>query len=68
MDNTRVLGPDVDEPISRSYNVVMSGLRFTWDPNKSRANLNKHDVSFEEAQSVFYDELAVEFYDDEHSE
>ena len=68
MDNTRVLGPDVDEPISRSYNVVMSGLRFTWDPNKARANLNKHDVSFEEAQSVFYDELAVEFYDDEHSE
>lgn len=52
----------------RSYNVVMGELRFTWDPKKARANLNKHGVSFEEARSVFYDEHAVEFYDDAHSE
>jgi hypothetical protein len=31
-------------------------------------NIQKHDVPFEEAVSVFYDECAVEFYDDEHSE
>jgi len=43
-------------------------LRFTWDPAKAEANLRKHDVSFAEAQTVFYDENAVEFYDDEHSE
>ena len=30
--------------------------------------MEKHGVSFEEARSVFYDEHAVEFYDDEHSE
>lgn len=45
----------------------MDRIRFTWDPKKARANLNKHGVSFEEAQSVFHDEHAVEFYDDEHS-
>jgi uncharacterized DUF497 family protein len=46
----------------------MEELRVTWDAAKARANLTKHRVSFEEAQSVFYDEHAVEFYDDEHSE
>jgi uncharacterized DUF497 family protein len=46
----------------------MKSLRFTWDPDKAEANLRKHGVSFEEAQTVFYDENAVEFYDDEHSE
>ena len=50
------------------YNVVMKELRFEWDPGKSKANQNKHGVSFEEAYSVFYDEQAVEFYDDENSE
>jgi len=46
----------------------MNELRFAWDPKKARANMDKHGVSFEEARSVFYDENAVEFYDDEHSE
>jgi uncharacterized DUF497 family protein len=46
----------------------MSELRFEWDPAKARKNVQKHGVSFEEAQSVFYDEFAIEFYDDEHSE
>lgn len=45
----------------------MKALRFAWDPNKARANLKKHGVDFEEARSVFLDEHAVEFYDDEHS-
>ena len=31
------------------------------------ANLKKHQVSFEEAQTVFYDDFAVQFFDDEHS-
>ncbi|MDQ1255481.1 MAG: uncharacterized protein QG656_72 [Candidatus Hydrogenedentes bacterium] len=46
----------------------MSELRFAWNKTKARANLDKHDVSFEEAQPVFFDEHAVEFYDVEHSE
>lgn len=46
----------------------MKELRFEWDPYKSKTNVIKHGVSFEEATSVFYDERAVEFYDDENSE
>jgi uncharacterized protein len=42
-------------------------LRFTWDPAKAASNLRKHGVSFEEAQSVFYDEFAIQFYDVSHS-
>ena len=42
-------------------------IKFDWDPAKAASNLRKHGVSFEEAQSVFYDELAVQFYDDPHS-
>ncbi len=46
----------------------MKKLRSEWDPNKSKANQDKHCVSFEEAASVFYDEWAIEFYDDENSD
>ncbi|MFO7680535.1 MAG: BrnT family toxin [Chloroflexota bacterium] len=46
----------------------MKSLRFAWDPAKAETNLRKHDVSFAEAQTIFYDENAIEFYDDEHSE
>jgi uncharacterized protein len=42
-------------------------IQFEWDQPKATANLRKHGVSFEEAQSVFYDEFAIQFYDDEHS-
>jgi uncharacterized DUF497 family protein len=47
---------------------MMSELRFEWDPVKAEENLRKHGVSFEDARTVFYDDFAVEFYDDEHSE
>lgn len=43
-------------------------LRFEWDQTKAEENLRKHGVSFVEAQTVFYDDFASEFYDDEHSE
>jgi uncharacterized protein len=43
-------------------------IKFKWDPNKGTANKLKHGVSFEEAQSVFYDEYAIQFYDEAHSE
>ena len=42
-------------------------IQFAWNQPKAAANLRKHGVSFEEAQSVFYDEFAIQFYDDEHS-
>lgn len=43
-------------------------IKFEYDLAKAAANLKKHNVSFEEAQSVFYDDFAVQFYDDENSE
>lgn len=43
-------------------------LAFEWDLAKATSNLRKHRVSFEEAQTVFYDEFAVQFFDDGHSE
>lgn len=43
-------------------------IRFSWDKLKAKSNLKKHGVSFEEAQSVFYDELAVQFYDEDSSD
>jgi uncharacterized DUF497 family protein len=42
-------------------------IKFEWDPHKAAANLKKHRVSFEEAKSVFYDEFAVQFFDEDHS-
>ena len=42
-------------------------IEFEWDPAKAASNLKKHGVSFEEAQTVFYDEFAVQFYDEPHS-
>lgn len=43
-------------------------IEFEWNPSKASANLKKHQVSFEEAKSVFYDEFAIQFFDEEHSE
>jgi uncharacterized protein len=42
-------------------------IAFEWDPRKAKANLKNHGVRFEEAQTVFYDEFAIQFFDDEHS-
>ena len=42
-------------------------IKFEWDTAKAISNRKKHGVSFEEAQSVFYDEFAVQFFDEENS-
>ena len=42
-------------------------IKFEWDPAKAASNKKKHGISFEEAQSVFYDEFAVQFFDDVNS-
>ena len=43
-------------------------VEFEWDPKKERANLKKHGVSFDEARSIFFDDYAIQFYDDTHSD
>ena len=42
-------------------------ITFEWDANKDKSNQKKHGVSFDEARSVFFDENAVQFYDEQHS-
>ena len=42
-------------------------LNFEWDSRKAAANLRKHGVSFEDAQSVFSDERARLIDDPDHS-
>ncbi|MDD1608124.1 MAG: BrnT family toxin [Methylococcaceae bacterium] len=44
-----------------------TNIHFEWDTDKDKSNQKKHGVSFIEAQSVFYDEHALQFFDDEHS-
>ncbi|OQW90405.1 MAG: hypothetical protein BWK79_20000 [Beggiatoa sp. IS2] len=43
-------------------------MNFEWDKNKNIINQKKHGVSFEEAKTVFADELARLIPDPDHSE
>lgn len=43
-------------------------MKFEWDSNKERANLEKHGISFAEASTVFGDPLATTIPDPDHSE
>lgn len=42
-------------------------MKFIWDLTKADSNLKKHRISFSEAKSVFYDEFAIQFFDDTNS-
>ncbi len=41
---------------------------FEWDRRKAETNFRKHGVSFEEAQMVFTDPLAITLPDPDHSD
>jgi hypothetical protein len=43
-------------------------MKFEWDAEKNRGNLEKHGVSFEEATTTFGDPLAATIPDPDHSE
>jgi uncharacterized DUF497 family protein len=43
-------------------------IRFEWDVRKSRGNIDKHGISFEEATTVFSDPLARTIADPDHSD
>ena len=43
-------------------------LEFEWDAVKAEANHRKHGVSFDEAESAFYDRNAKPHYDVLHSD
>jgi hypothetical protein len=43
-------------------------LKFEWDARKDASNRRKHQISFEDALSVFADPKALTFDDIEHSD
>ena len=42
-------------------------MRFEWDRKKAATNFKKHQVSFDEAVTIFYDPLSATFADPDHS-
>jgi uncharacterized protein len=40
---------------------------YEWDPKKAASNRSKHNISFDDAASVFLDPLALTFPDSGHS-
>ena len=44
-----------------------ASVQYRWDLRKAASNLTKHDVSFEEAATVFDDPLFIAFADPDHS-
>lgn len=45
----------------------MNDIIFQWDEEKNLVNKKKHNVSFEEAKTVFFDSEALVIDDPEHS-
>jgi uncharacterized DUF497 family protein len=43
-------------------------MKIIWDENKNRQNIAKHNVSFDEAETVFYDPNAKLISDPDHSD
>ncbi len=41
--------------------------QFEWNPQKAKANLQKHQIDFEEASTIFDDPQFITFLDEEHS-
>lgn len=41
---------------------------FDWDPNKERANIRKHGISFRQAATIFRDPNQLSLFDDKHEE
>jgi uncharacterized protein len=46
----------------------VSEIIFEWNSDKAQTNESKHGVSFEEAETAFYDQNARVSYDSEHSQ
>jgi uncharacterized protein len=42
-------------------------MEFEWDAKKAAQNVRKHDVTFQEAATIFGDPLAIMFEDPDHS-
>ncbi len=47
--------------------MLCSVVGFVWDPRKAKGNLAKHGISFDEAKTLFDDDLFLVFADPDHS-
>ena len=57
------------KPIDKeTTDIYIMYITFEWDDKKAKANYAKRKVTFEEAQSVFYDENALLIADEKHSD
>ena len=45
----------------------MKTIKFEWDKEKNKLNKKKHEVTFEEAEDVFYDDFGIIIDDPDHS-
>ena len=43
-------------------------MKIIWDENKNQENIRKHNISFEEAETVFYDPNGILISDPDHSD
>ncbi len=43
-------------------------MEFQWDERKNQTNIEKHQISFQEAATVFYDPCARVIFDPDHSQ
>ena len=43
-------------------------MKFEWDEQKASKNLSNHKVLFEEAITIFNDQLYIDFFDPDHSD
>jgi hypothetical protein len=59
LDSAALIEGGVARQLQRSYTDLVAELRFEWDDRKNAENKRKHAVSFEEAQTVFYDDRAI---------
>jgi len=58
----------IDKEFACIYIIYITYMIFEWNENKAKTNFIKHKVTFEEAQTVFYDENALLLADEKHSD
>lgn len=53
--------------MDRLVRFILGGMRFEYDEEKNRKNIQKHGISFKSAARVFFDYDRIEMFDEEHS-
>src|SRR5262249_16790336 len=66
LSRSNILQPGADACLY-IYNMYNWIVQFEWDESKNQQNIRKHGISFEEAQTVFFDPLAKVAADPDHS-